>query len=285
MLVVENADVRLELAPDWGARVVSLVDKRSGRDWLVKGPCAGDAGEGAVYAFDQARGWDECFPTVAPCSGAAYGWPRDLRDHGDLWGRPWTCQSADNGVTSTYTGDRFEFSRQISLDGDVIFGRYQVENTGTAPFGYLYSQHMLLNLRPGETISCAGVSAFHRSGGNTDIAWPDPDLHPVRDQDAGIAAKLYAPVTSQVSVTAGGYAGSLRLQWEPSDAQALGLWLDYGGWPDGAPMHQVAIEPTTAAADSLAEADPVWLAPGETQAWQVTITLQADGATIGDARP
>ncbi len=280
MLVAENAVVRLELAPEWGARVTSLIDKRSGRDWLVQGPCRGDAGLAAVYAFDQARGWDECFPTVASCSGTAFGWPGDLRDHGDLWGRPWRCRRTGDGISATYTSDRFEFTRQLSLDGDNIAADYRVENTGMSAFGYLYSQHMLLRLHPGETISCTGVGPFTRSG--VEVGWPAPDLHPVRDAAAAVAAKLYAPLTSRASMTAGGEAGALRLQWDQSDAGAVGLWLDYGGWPAGSPVHQVAIEPTTAAADSLEDSIPVWLEPGDSRTWRVSISLSHAATTAKD---
>ncbi len=276
MLVLENATVQLELAPEWGARVVSLIDKRLQRDWLVKGPCAGDNTDTAVYASDQARGWDECFPTVAPCGGTAFGWPPALRDHGELWGRPWVCEASPNSVTATYAGDRFAFTRQLSLRDDTVTARYRVANTGASPFGYLYSQHMLLNLPPGEEIAFAGVGPLHRSPDGTEVAWPDRDLHPVRAQDAGMAAKLYAELVGPATVTVGGQGGALRLQWGPSDAPAMGLWLDYGGWPDGSPMHQVAIEPTTAAADSLDQSTPVWLAPGEARAWDVTIQLRED---------
>jgi hypothetical protein len=57
----------------------------------------------------------------------------------------------------------------------------------------------------------------------------------------------------------------------------MGLWLDYGGWPEEKPLHQVAIEPTSAAADDLAGALALgqarWLAPRETHEWSVRLTL------------
>lgn len=57
--------MRLTLEPDFGARITSLTDLlRSGRQWLVKGPCTGGADDQAGYGVAEARGWDECFPTI-----------------------------------------------------------------------------------------------------------------------------------------------------------------------------------------------------------------------------
>ena len=70
--LIESAEVRLVAVPSLGGRVVSLLDRRSGREWLVQGeaPAADDRSweaEAAVFAGREAFGWDECAPTVAPC--------------------------------------------------------------------------------------------------------------------------------------------------------------------------------------------------------------------------
>ena len=88
-VVIENEAMRIVLQPEYGARVVSLLDKASGRDWIFAGPQSRNTGEAAVYGGDEAVGWDECFPTISPWDASATGWKRRLRDHGDVWGRPW----------------------------------------------------------------------------------------------------------------------------------------------------------------------------------------------------
>src|SRR5664279_4148592 len=86
---IENDKLRVGIAPAYGARVVSLLDKTSGREWITQGVRSGNTGEDAVYLGAEAVGWDECFPTVGPWDASATPWRRRLRDHGDLWGRPW----------------------------------------------------------------------------------------------------------------------------------------------------------------------------------------------------
>ena len=48
ILALESQTVRVEIDPDFGARVLSLIDRRSGRDWMAKGPRSNQAGEDAV---------------------------------------------------------------------------------------------------------------------------------------------------------------------------------------------------------------------------------------------
>ena len=56
--MVESEAIRAEVEPAFGARVTSLVDRRTGRDWLVPGAAV----PGGAYGAAQAVGWDECFP-------------------------------------------------------------------------------------------------------------------------------------------------------------------------------------------------------------------------------
>ena len=100
---IENDALRVDVLPGYGARVSSLVDKASGRDWIFPGGQSSNTGEAAVYSRDEAVGWDECFPTVGAFEAGATPWKRRLRDHGDLWGRPWRIDSAiPTQLSTTY---------------------------------------------------------------------------------------------------------------------------------------------------------------------------------------
>ena len=95
--------------------------------------------------------------------------------------------------------------------------------------------------------------------------------------DDGFALKAYAVAHDTASAAVVGPNGGIRFDWLARDIGAFGLWLDYAGWPPGAPVHQIALEPTTAPVDDLAQADRIGkarlLAPGKSHHWSVRITM------------
>ena len=277
MITLANDHLRLTLDPAFGARVTALTDLASGRQWLVPGDCVG----GDSYLGEQARGWDECFPTVAACSDPVWG---DMRDHGLLWGREWQVGSGPDTCTAVYEEPRFRFSRRLRLDGGTLTAEYLVTNRTEAPLPYLWSQHVLLATTPADRIALQGVQDMSADGHPFD--WPG---HPLRDLSVigGIgdvfALKSYGetPLAAHAGIT--GPAGGIRFSWTGAGTggvagvSAFGLWLDYGGWPPGAPVHQVALEPCTAPADDLATVSAMgrarMLGPGASHAWAVRLSM------------
>ncbi len=281
MIRLGNDHMALTVEPDFGARVTSLTDVVTGRQWLVAGDCVG----GDIYLGDQARGWDECFPTVAPCHHPAWGGP--MRDHGALWGRAWRASGDGQSCSTAFDDPRFTFTRSLHLERAALTAAYHVQNTGTAPLPYLWSQHALLATTPTDRIVLHGVTAMRAQGKTVD--WPS---HPLRDlsaigtRDEGFALKLYGDTQGAASAGITGPDGGIRFDWSGPEIPAFGLWLDYGGWPPGAPVHQVALEPATAPADDLAQAEAMGrahiLAPADVHRWSVRITLTPP---VSEARP
>jgi hypothetical protein len=290
-LHISNERIALSIAPEFGARLTTLIDRGTDRNWLVDGALVGERSDEAVFGGDQARGWDECFPTVAPCADRTHG--RQLRDHGDLWGRPWTCSVSGDAVQACYEGAGYRFVRDLKLTGDTMELVYQVTNCGSQPIPYLWSQHCLLATGLGDRIDLEGIGPMTVSVGRSvgaplttgQFEWPDllpgtSNLRPVLDATANFFMKAYAPVCGQTKASVTGSDGSINFSWANADIPFLGLWLDYGGWPEECPVHQIAIEPTTAAADDLAGAlrnnQAQWLDRRETRRWTVEITLSSD---------
>jgi galactose mutarotase-like enzyme len=292
LVELANERVALALRPAFGARICTLTDRRTGRQWLVDGePC--EAANGASYRGREARGWDECFPTVAPCRHPA--WHGVLRDHGELWGRPWTVAKAHEALDARFEGPDFRFERRLELEDAGVRAHYRVTATGSRTLPYLWSQHCLLAARPDERIRLTGVSGKVRlSGGRIGerrvpagtIEWPalrspDRDLTVVGSPTEGLALKAYADIQGQASAELSGAAGGIRFSMDGGDVRALGLWLDYGGWPEEGPVHQVALEPASAGADDLAAAEDLnqarRLEPGASHEWSVRLTLLGPG--------
>lgn len=293
-LVIENAAIRVVVDPAFGARVLSLLDRRSGRNWIAKGPQSANTGEDAAYRADEAVGWDECFPTVAPWDAIGTAWDRALRDHGDLWGRGWVVDSHDvDRLACSYSDGNFRFSRALSLAGATLTARYRVDNLSDTELPFMWALHGLLAVTPDDSITLDGIDTVRASylgrGGQTyaapELPWPGPaaPLHLPLDivQPAAIqfAGKLYASHVPTARASAGGRNGWLDIGWDNDEIAHLGLWLNYGGWPVPGDVHHLALEPTTAPADHLGQAleqgTAIGLPPGASKSWSVTLTLRA----------
>ncbi len=275
-VVVENERLRLVTVPDLGARIVSLADRATGREWLVQGEPPVDpmawAGPDAVFGGAQAYGWDECLPTVARCPDPLDPWGPSVRDHGDGWGRPGDVRVHRDGsmVAGWRVPARYLFRRTLRLDGPTVLLEYSVESLGP-DLPFLWSMHPLLALEPGARIELPGVGhlGLTRAVGldlktvEGRLGWPmaltadgsTVDLSLVRDVSARIALKLAGDAPPDGSVLVRQPDGStLVMDWHPRSAPALGVWLDFGGWPAGAGRHQVALEPATSPDEDLASA-------------------------------
>ena len=266
-----NDRVALLVCPALGARVISLVDRWTGREWLVRGTppaqgvdgsAAGWTGRDARYGGDVAFGWDECLPTLAPCPDPANPAGPPLRDHGDLWGRPASVRSEGLTLEATWSepGGAFVMTRRLRLDGPRLVAEYELENRGTAALPVLWSMHPLLALEPGARVEVEGLVSVRVAlavalplapvPGRAD--WPETpgtDGRPLRldvvgDPAAGTALKAFGGWELYGSWDAFGGEGlpgvatvaqpdgsRLELTWYAPIAPNLGIWLDDGGWP------------------------------------------------------
>jgi len=263
-VVLENALLRVELLPGRGARLVSLLDRRLGREWLL--PRQGPAGAGFA---DDPSGFDECFPNIAPgpCPSGRISWP----DHGELWDRPWEVRREGDALVCRIEGRArpYAFTRRLRLDGATLRLDYELENLGAEPFPHLWSAHPLLLVQPGMRVALpAGVAevlvewasdpALGRAG--QPRPWPgNPlDLGLVRAGAAGIAVKLFVRdlPSGRCALLDPAAGHALSFAWDPAEIPHLGVWLCYGGWPAaGRRQLTVALEPCTGMPDAL---DAAW---------------------------
>ncbi|MGB3877156.1 MAG: hypothetical protein WA980_15000 [Shinella zoogloeoides] len=290
-ITLDNGILRLRLEPDFGGRVSELTDLATGRNWLVPGPAVGSPDQTATFGVEQARGWDECFPSAAACEVDA--WPMALRDHGEFWGRPVDVEATAESATINGRAGPLCFQRALTLESNRLALTYRVSNESSAAMPYLWSQHLLIAPKEGDRLHLPGIetldAAFISYSGHVlakgPVAFPDPirdglpaldQTHPLKTRFAG---KFFTSVEGQAEVRVVGDRGIFTLRWNTETAGYLGLWLDYGGWPAEAPVSQISLAPTTAPMESLADAvaagKAVWLQPGETREWGLSISIEA----------
>lgn len=246
--VLNNEEIELVVVPQLGARIISLKNLRTGREWMWHPP-------GGLKLFanhpddDFSRspliGADECLPTIAPCVWQG----RNLPDHGEVWSEAWHVDSGAwaNGLLKTSIRLRispFEFERTIELDENEVRLNYCLHNLNTQSEAFLWAFHPLLNLQPDDQLELPDSTRALLNG----AAWVDavPPTVPERK-----SAKVFAkPVTEGLAGIHNLSTGDrLDVLWNTSENDTLGLWLTRGGWHG---HYQFAIEPTNGDTDVLA---------------------------------
>lgn len=296
---LETPEAALEVVAELGARIVSLCDVASGREWLLQAapPTEAEgrswASEGVVFAGRESFGWDECLPTVAPCPDPLDPAAPPLRDHGDQWGRGayLAVDEAAGAVTHTWSVPRWPYrlARRLSFeDPRMVLAEYELTSLADQPLPILWSQHPVFRLEPGTRLELPGVTEVVRtSQAGIDLpprsSWPlaapfsggSLDLSLVHS-GLGWSAKLYAETPPGPVCAVAPDGARLTIDWDRGFAPALGIWLSYGGWPSGGPpVEQIALEPTTSGHDDLAAAQADGqhrvLPPRERLAWWVRL--------------
>lgn len=276
---------------------------------LMQAPLNPYSARGPETGFEEsdAGGWDECVPSVAACTVRYPGGEVHAPDHGDLWGIPW--QVLESGADSTTMRARctslpLELTRSSILTatdaGWTLHLLYTLANTGGVRVPWLWSAHPLFAVEAGDRVVLPNeVTSVHVEGST------DGKLHagkrvlwPVAEQTDGSPRDLSVMLGPEAKTGDKLFAGPLKDGWcrlerrqlglrltmrfETSTTPWLGLWLCYGGWPErpGTKQVCVAIEPTTASADSLAAAGDStrWLSPGESVTWPLELSFDRSPA-------
>jgi len=291
---LRNADVEIAVMPELGAKIISLVNRLTGREWMwspPQGPKLARLPTRAPFPESSLVGADECIPTIAPC------WWRGLEmaDHGEVWTESWDLDAGDFKQGTITTRLRMpisplEIERSISLEARTVRLQYTLRNLSSEPFEYIWAFHPLMNIEKGDRIilpeSCTQVRTEEATGCPLGVRgdlwrWPDPieGIHLDRFNLGGEnrAVKLF---TEPLTV---GYAAiqnertkeSLTFEFDAQQLNTLGIWMNLGGWSG---YSHIALEPTSGAPDALDLAVQEWkrfgsLAPEAIGQWEFTMTV------------
>lgn len=293
-ILLEAGALCVKLIPRLGGKIASVA--LSGRE-LLQLPLAPYAPRTQTMAFDEgdASGWDECLPSVAPCTvscgvNTAAGIV-SIPDHGDLWRVPWEPLAvSDNSATLRVhcLSLPLTLARTTSVSATGKTHRlslvYEVTNRGESSVPWAWSAHPLFAVEEGDRILLPDTIRKLRLEGSTGgrlgapdaiVSWPDAvlrksgrtgpglaDLSVVQAPGSGIGDKLFAgPLASDENWCALERASAgvrIRIEFDPARTPYLGLWICSGGWParPGPKQNCVALEPATAPVDSLARHGP-----------------------------
>jgi len=272
--VLQNESLEISLIPELGAKIISLVNRRSGREWMSC-PAGGlklfRNRPGDDFASSTLVGWDECLPTIAPCIHNG----RALPDHGEVWSMPWAIdQEAINQcrlkTSVALVVSPFRFERCIVLRGNEIHLHYRLENLGNEPERFLWAMHPLVPIYPGDTLE---LTAESRDLLGTPSWLSTLDIGAMEPA----CVKTYAgPVLEGRAAIKNLQSGDrMRFLWDTKLNNTLGVWLTRGGWNG---HHHQALEPSNGWPDALTDASARntcgLIQPYAQLDWQVIIEIE-----------
>jgi hypothetical protein len=269
--ILSSERVQVTVIPELGARIISLQDLRTGREWLWH-PADGlklfRNQPGDSFEKSSLVGMDDCLPSIAPCVLRN----RNLPDHGEIW----TSRSKvdlcawETGVIKTTASlqvSPFDFERTLELFNNQVRLTYHLKNRAASEEPYLWAMHPLINLQSGDELNLPATTRALLNG----AVWLDSLTS---SQSHGECHKLFASPVDEgwAAITNTRTGDRLRFDWDPAQNDTLGLWLTRGGWHG---HHHFALEPSNGAPDSLASAAEAKhcgiLAPNASAVWQAGI--------------
>lgn len=304
--VIESDFVRTAVVPEMGAKLVSLFDKRTQREWLA---APGDrpfqkVAYGADFVEQDMSGWDEMFPTIVACNypvpGAQFNSP--LPDHGEIWPLSWEIEPADpHSLRTSVEGKAlpYRLTRTLAYSAaDTLQMQYELHNLGLESMPYIWSAHPQFLcgagaqiVLPSDVTEVCNVLPAEWGWGEleTRFAWPEALTvtgRRVRIDQVGPSTLKEIRKFFVTPEKRAGWAGLicqpeadwLRLDWDPQQVPYLGIWID-----EGLLSHEsvAALEPMTGYYDSLAVA---WqkkqvrmIEAGEIQSWTLAVRLGIGG--------
>jgi len=244
---LSNEEVELAVVPELGAKLISLKDLRTGREWMWHPPGGLKLFRNRAsddFSCSPLAGMDECLPTISACSWQGV----ELPDHGEVWSAPWQVDAGawENGMLKTSIRLKlfpFEFQRTIELVENEIQISYRLNNHSAEKKHFLWAVHPLLRLQAGDRLELPASTRALLDG----AVWLDAVDAAVPEQ--GHAKIFAAPVSEGWSAVTNQNSGDrLEFNWNPGENNTLGLWLTRGGWHG---HHHFALEPMNADTDAL----------------------------------
>ena len=304
---LEGLHLHAVFVPDAGAKLLQLIDTRSGHNLLWQNPRVPLARTYAGAPFDDVwcGGWDELFPTDYPCTIDACSY----HDHGDLWNGPWewSLSESDRAITAHFsrftTSVPCHVSKTATLLRDTreLTFEHRIENLSASEVRFMWNLHIAHPITfgsrvhlPATSMGVAGPTFGRLEEGKTRVPWPHVraglDFSRLPDASPGVVEFLHAEELRDgwCVVTHPGMGLALRLTFDREIFRTPWLWGVFGGWRG---HHLLLTEPCTSLpgslADAIANGSAARLGPGEVlrTAVSVEITDVFDPDAPGECDP
>lgn len=274
-VVLESGALSVKILPEDGAKTASLVDRRTGREFLAQAP-------GAAYrtlAYDgdyvaaECSGFDDMFPTIDPVYYEGYPWAGiRMPDHGEVCALPWDWRIEGESLVMRVRGVRlpYEMEKKVFFASeDCLRMEYALANGSPFDIDCLWAAHPIVNAQEGGRIlvpypdGAPATCVFSRDPGfgayGARMKWPAALRRDGREQRLDLTGKA-DPGGNSYKIffdepAPEGRCGYLYpdgtafvMRYPAEKAPYLALWISEGSFHG---FHSVAPEPCTGAWDRI----------------------------------
>ena len=312
---LQNDCVEVAIVPAAGGKIIELIDRRSGRNWLWQNPHIPLTltRRGADFDSEQdTGGWDEVLLSIKPgrirSASKEFG---AVPDHGDLIDCKWAIDNLEVtsagdvvcDMSASGTAAPYSFKRKLRLleSAATIELGYSLTNNGDQRLPAYWCAHPLIAIERGVKIEIDGspilrvddAAMQQLSDSGSEQRWPNLKLRNGKTLDLAhafisdgaqesIASKIFvrSPATAAASIQLGDDE-RLTFRFDPAELPWLGLWINNGGWSGcgSEPYMNLGFEPATSPYDCVNQAienEAVpWLGPGAERRWALSLELQS----------
>lgn len=282
-------DLRVLLLPGWGGRIASLRARRSqGETELLLQPRSDQIASVATpgrYDGERSWGWDDLFPTVAPCPYGEGPEPElPLPDHGEIWSSPAESRGSRSSYTFAVRGSLlpYRLSKTLRAVPGGLRLEWSLENLGGRPLAWLWATHPLFAVEPGATYPVSPgtpVVEYEEPSGAADTLLGRGPVAVLPGDDYRGALKFFIASPREeggfpLVIRRPGVDLSLGLSFDPRELPYLGVWVNARGWED---QYTLSLEPSTGLGDSLtavrSRGSARVLAPGGSASWFLELVI------------
>lgn len=304
-IVIENDYLRAEFLPVYGSKMASLINKKTGREFLFQQENTKSLkipSYGAAFNLYDSSGFDECFPSIDATmypEGKYRG--VEIPDHGEVWALPWNLKiDKENEILEFEVNSPklpYKLTKKIKLNKNKIESDYTVYNLNKdEELKFIWTPHLLIkcdeNMKINvpdilKTIMSVEKSTEHLGDWGTIHNYPviesvktlsDIDMSKVEPVTANNCEKFYFLEKMQGDATCGVEClltgEKMTYKYDTEMIPYLGVWKTQGGYRGD---YNIALEPCTGVYDDLYVANSIGkvksIAAGGKADWKFEIII------------
>lgn len=254
----ETDTLRAIFLPAYGGKLVSLVCKRTGREFLAQNN-ANDKyavlSYNGDYCASESSGFDDMFPTIDEIPYPWEPWKGSSTcDHGEVCGLMWHSEVKARELHMWCYGVHFPYrlDKRIWSEGGELVLSYKAENLSSFDFDYIYAAHCMIAVDQKTKVELPfqegspvwwvfGEEHRYLEQGyfkETDIGWTVKDC------------KFYFDSPPNEGICRFHYENgfTLNFRYSAKTLPHLGVWVNHGSFKG---INNIAVEPGTAAIDRV----------------------------------